>query len=100
MALYVITVDIRVAEGKMAAFMPLIAENAKRSLADEDGCRHFDILVPLDNKDGDRLMLYEIYDDETAFEAHRKTEHYRVFQQAARPMIAELKIHRFDVVRA
>ncbi len=98
MALYVITVEIRVAEGKMAAFMPLIAENAKRSLADEEGCRHFDILVPQDGKNGDRLMLYEIYDDEAAFDAHRKTEHYKAFQQAARPMIAELKIHRYDLV--
>jgi quinol monooxygenase YgiN len=39
-------------------------------LADEPGCSRFDVLV--DPKVPTKFTLYEIYDDEAAFDAHRK----------------------------
>ena len=35
---------------------------------DEPGCRRFDVVEP--QGEPDRVLLYEIYDDEAAFDAH------------------------------
>jgi (4S)-4-hydroxy-5-phosphonooxypentane-2,3-dione isomerase len=79
-----------------AAFMPrfrqLIADNARQSLT-EPGCRRFDVLAP--EGDAERMVLYEIYDDEAAFQQHLTTPHYKSFAAAiagavAKPMIRRL----------
>ena len=45
---YVIIVEFEIADGRAADFKKLILENARASLADEPGCRQFDVLVPED----------------------------------------------------
>ncbi len=47
----------------------------------EPGCRTFDILV--DPNDPASAMLYEVYDDEAAFEAHQKTSHFKKYLDTA-----------------
>ena len=76
---FVITVDFVLKPGAMAAFRKLIDRNARDSCADEPGCRRFDVLVPTDS--GDKVFLYEIYDDRAAFDAHLKTRHFEVFNR-------------------
>lgn len=89
----VLLVEMRVCSGKGADFLPLIVENARRSRADEPGCDRFDVLVPPDT--ADRVVLYEIYADEQAFDAHRTTEHYLRFKEASRDLLEETIVHRF-----
>jgi (4S)-4-hydroxy-5-phosphonooxypentane-2,3-dione isomerase len=67
------------------AFERLVMDNAAASLANEPGCRQFDVLVPEKGAAGD-FVLYEIYDDAAAFDAHLRSDHYRAFDQAAAPM--------------
>ena len=55
-------------------FVAGIEEQARTSLAEEDGCVHFDVCVDVD--DPDHFLLYEIYADEEAFAAHRQTPHF------------------------
>ena len=92
MTAYVITVDFRLRPGALAAFLPLILENARRSLADEPGCRRFDVLVP--EGIADRVFLYEIYDDERAFEAHCVSPHFHAFAHAARDLSEAKNVQR------
>ena len=40
----------------------------------EPGCIRFDVLQS--RKDARRFLLYELYKDEAALEAHRRTPHY------------------------
>jgi (4S)-4-hydroxy-5-phosphonooxypentane-2,3-dione isomerase len=75
--------------------MPLVLENARRSVADEPGCRRFDVLMPAER--ADRVVLFEIYDDENAFDAHRTTDHYIEFKAASRDLLAETVVQRFSV---
>jgi quinol monooxygenase YgiN len=42
--------------------------------AKEPGCRRFDILNLA--SDPNHFFLYEVYDNEAAFKAHRETEHF------------------------
>ena len=48
------------------AFLPMLSAHRDRCLRDEPGTLRFDILRPDKN-----LMLYEVYEDEAAFQAHR-----------------------------
>jgi quinol monooxygenase YgiN len=77
------------------AFRRLVLENAAASLRDEPGCRQFDVLVPEDEA-GDRVVLYEIYDDAAAFDAHLASEHYRHFAAAAEVLVREKTVRRLS----
>jgi quinol monooxygenase YgiN len=79
---YIITVAFHLRPGSVAAFLPMIRENARRSLADESGCRRFDVLLSHDNEN--LVLLYEIYDDERAFAAHCQMPHFHEFDLASR----------------
>lgn len=68
--MFVIVVEFEIVRETAAAFMALIRENAEASLRDEPGCRQFDVCV--DETDPASVFLYEVYDDEAAFEACRK----------------------------
>jgi quinol monooxygenase YgiN len=89
----VLLVEMRIRPGKRAAFMPLVLENGKRSLEDEPGCTRFDVLAPADG--ADRVVLYEIYADDAAFDAHRRTEHYARFKEASRDLLEATSVQRF-----
>jgi quinol monooxygenase YgiN len=87
---------MRVRPGRGKEFMPLLRENARRSLADEPGCRRFDVLMPAEG--ADRVVLYEIYDDDNAFDAHRIAAHYIEFKSASRNLLAETIVQRFSLI--
>src|SRR5690349_14135152 len=64
----VITVNFEVKPDKVAEFQELISGHSKRTLEREPGCRQFD--VSQDPKNAQKFFLYEVYDNEAAFEAH------------------------------
>ena len=83
--MYVLSVNIRIKPENVDAWIRKALENA-REARQEPGCRHFDVLV--DPKDRTRVMLYEIYDDEKAFEAHQQTPHFKKYLAEAVPLLA------------
>ncbi|MEL6643404.1 MAG: putative quinol monooxygenase [Pseudomonadota bacterium] len=84
--MFVLTVEIVVAPGELDCFLPLMAENARASVADEPGCHQFDVVQ--DRDDPHQILLYEVYTDEAAFQHHVKTPHYEAFNAAAGPLMA------------
>jgi quinol monooxygenase YgiN len=89
----VIHVDFRVKPVDHEAFECLVIENAAASLADEKGCRQFDVLVP-EGAPAGQFVLYEIYDDAAAFDVHLKSEHYRRFDAATKPIVTGKTVTR------
>jgi autoinducer 2-degrading protein len=83
--MFVLQVNIRIKQENVDAFMKKALENA-REARKEPGCRQFDVLV--DPKDSARVMLYEVYDDERAFEAHQQTPHFKKYVAEAVPLLA------------
>jgi len=71
--MYVIAVNFEVKPDKVDEFKDLITGHAGRTLEREPGCRQFD--VSQDPANAQRFFLYEVYDDEAAFQAHRNTPH-------------------------
>ena len=84
--MFAVVVRIETRAGAMADFLPAMLENARASARDEPGCLRFDVLT--DPSRPDAVMLYELYEDAAAFEAHKATAHYARFDAATRDMIA------------
>lgn len=82
---YVIWVDFEIDPEQMEHFEFLLRANAKASLELEPGCRQFDVLAPLPAQSA--ISLYEIYDDEAAFQIHLASSHYLEFAAAAAPAV-------------
>ena len=82
---FVLTVMLRVKPENVERFMAEVLANA-REARKEPGCRQFDVLV--DPNDKTKVMLYEVYDDESAFEAHQQTPHFKKYLAEAVPLLA------------
>jgi quinol monooxygenase YgiN len=76
--MYVLVVDFVVKPEHVAAFTAEIGKNAKASRETEPGCRQFDVCVA--PEDPAKIVLYEVYDDRAAFEAHLKAPHFLAFK--------------------
>ena len=82
---FVLVVSIRIKPENVDAFMPMVAANG-REARKEPGCRQFEVLV--DPADRTKVMLFEIYDDEQAFESHQQTPHFKKYVAEAVPLLA------------
>ena len=73
-----VTLDVRPAlrERLVAA----ITAQAAASLEREPGCLQFDVCI--DTADPNRVLLYEVYEDEAAFDAHGRTPHFAAWRAA------------------
>jgi quinol monooxygenase YgiN len=69
-----LVVEFRIKPAHIAAFEQEILANACASRETEPGCRQFDVCR--DPADPGVFLLYELYDDDLAFEAHLRTAHY------------------------
>ncbi len=94
--LFVIVVEFHLKPGARPEFRRLIDANAEASVRDESGCLQFDVLEPED--DGDRVLLYEIYTDKAAFDAHLQTEHFRIFAGASEALCHQKSVTRCNLV--
>ena len=74
--------------GCRGAFLELLLPHAAAS-REEPGTLRFDVLFPGD--DPDRLVLYELYADQAAYEFHAGTERLKNMKAAAADLIAERK---------
>jgi len=83
--MFVLSVDLRIKPENVESFIAKAIENAVQSRK-EPGCRQFDVLV--DPKDRTLVMLYEVYADEKAFEAHQRTAHFKKYLAEAVPLVA------------
>ena len=82
---FVLVVSIRIKPENVERWMKMALENA-REARKEPGCRQFEVLV--DPKDKTKVLLFEIYNDEKAFEAHQATPHFKKYLAEAVPLLA------------
>ena len=82
---FVLTVSIRIKPENVDAFLEGALANA-RSARKEPGCRQFEVLV--DPQERTKVMLFEVYDDDKAFEAHQQTPHFKKYLAEAVPLLA------------
>ena len=88
--MFVLQVNIRIKPESVDAFMKKLDENA-REARKEAGCKQFEVLV--DPVDKAKIMLYEVYKDEAAFESHQQTPHFKKYVAEAVPLLASRERH-------
>ncbi len=87
---FVLAVMLRVKPENVERFMAEALANA-REARKEPGCRQFEVLV--DNADRTKVVLFEIYDDEKAFQAHQQTPHFKKYVADAVPLLESRERH-------
>lgn len=83
--MFVLVVHLNIKPESVDAFMKQLFENA-RNARKEPGCKQFDVLV--DPNERTKVLLYEVYNDEKAFEAHQQTPHFKKYLAEAVPLLA------------
>jgi autoinducer 2-degrading protein len=92
---FVVIVDFQLKAGAHPDFRRLVDANASASVRNEHGCGRFDVVEP--KGEADRVLLYEIYVDEAAFEAHCRSPHYTHFNRASEPLVDRKAVIRCDL---
>ena len=87
----VILVRFQVVRGGQGDFLARVRKNTPTSVANEPGCRRFDVLTP-DAGLGNEVMLHEVYDSSTAFEAHQQTQHFADFRDATEAIVLSFAV--------
>ena len=78
--MFVVCVEFEIEPSQTDVFMAAVRTNAEQSFNQEVGCQQFDVCQ--DRQFPNSVFLYEVYDDEVAFETHKITSHFGAFTQA------------------
>lgn len=94
---FTVIAEFVVKPGLRDEFLEHAHEDAKQSLANEQGCHQFDVLTPTDaSGDNDNIVvLHEVYTDRAAFDAHTRMPHYQPFKDGTTPLLAAEPVVRF-----
>ncbi len=95
--MFAVCVTFRLKPGAAEAFLPLMARQARNSLEREPGCLRFDVWT--DTERPDAVFLYEIYDGRDAFDAHLGSDHFKTFDAASAPLVAEKTVTTWGEAR-
>ena len=89
-------VTIEVAPGRRDQVLPLLAAHKTRCLKDEPGTLQFEILLPKD--DDTKVLSYEVYRDDAAFEVHRNGSSLARLREEIAGLVMKLQGTRCTVV--
>ena len=90
-----LVVTIEVKPGQSEAVIEAAKAHAARSLSSEPGTLQFDVLVPVDEHD--KVMLYEAYVDEAAYQVHHNGASMAIVQKDLEGKVAKLSVIRCTV---
>ncbi|TYP90716.1 putative quinol monooxygenase [Blastococcus xanthinilyticus] len=85
--MFSLVVQMQVRPGKREQFLAGMSANAEASVRDEPGCLRFDVSAV--EGDENRFLLYELYTDAEAFEAHKRAAHFAHWRTIAGEVVAE-----------
>ena len=84
--MFSLTVQLEVRPADRDHFLAAITANAEASVREEPGCHRFDVSAV--EGDDTRFVLYELYDDAGAFEAHKRAPHFCAWREVADRVLA------------
>ncbi|MCG8338160.1 MAG: antibiotic biosynthesis monooxygenase [Proteobacteria bacterium] len=93
---FALVVKLKLKPGSSETFIPLIKENQRLSLANEEGCRNFIVMKNLEEED--TYHFYEEYDSLEAFKIHQNSDHFKRYFAVAKDLMVERLWHRSEVV--
>jgi len=94
--MHVVVVFLEAERGKQDELREALAGYAQACLDSEPGCHRYDVC--LDPVEGSAFLLYQIYDDEAAYLAHRELPHYAEFRTLADPWTRSRRVLTYNAV--
>jgi (4S)-4-hydroxy-5-phosphonooxypentane-2,3-dione isomerase len=88
-------VEYDVVPGQVDNFLAALKENGAASVK-EPGCREFNVSVS--QKDPNHVLLYEVYNDAAAAEAHAATDHFKKYKAATAGMTTKREAKSYSSV--
>ncbi len=92
--MYVVIVEFTIRAEFALGFRDRVQQQARDSLEGESGCQVFDVCV--DPQRVDFVLLYEVYSDRSAFEAHLASSHFIDFDETVRDWISDKQVADFE----
>jgi quinol monooxygenase YgiN len=93
---FVNVVTIEVTPGRRNEVATLLVAHKARCLKEEPGTLQFEVLLPKD--DDTKVLSYEMYQDDAAFEVHRHEPSLARWREETAGMVAKLDGKRCAVV--
>ena len=93
--LLIMAVDIDVVPGQIDNYLAALKENGAAAVH-EPGCREFNIQVS--QKDPNHVLIFEVYENAAALEAHRQTDHFKKYAATTKEMVAKREARPFTSV--
>jgi (4S)-4-hydroxy-5-phosphonooxypentane-2,3-dione isomerase len=93
--LLVNVVEYDIQPGQVDAYLAALKENAAASVK-EPGCREFNILVS--QKDPNHVLIFEVYNDAVAAQAHRETDHFKKYAATIKDMFIKREVRPYSSV--
>ena len=90
---FVVIAELQVPAEHRDAFLQLCQFDSEHSVAGEPGCRQFDVITQPEAPE--TIVLYEVYDDRAAFDAHLTMPHYAAFAEGVERFHVEKTNVRF-----
>ena len=85
--MYVVTVEFSIEPHHAADFRDAVLAQARNSLDKEAACQRFDVCFPAGALAP--CFLYEVYEDEAAFQTHLRSEHFKAFDDLVTGWVTE-----------
>jgi autoinducer 2-degrading protein len=92
--MFVNAVDLDIKPAERENYLAAITENGKAAVT-EPGCKRFDILNLA--SDPNHFFLYEVYENEAAFQAHRASDHFKKYAATTASMVAKRETRPMSV---
>jgi (4S)-4-hydroxy-5-phosphonooxypentane-2,3-dione isomerase len=86
-------VEYDVVPGQVDNFLAALKENGAASVK-EPGCREFNVAVS--QKDPNHVLIYEVYNDAAAAEAHTATDHFKKYKAATAGMTTKREVKTYS----
>jgi quinol monooxygenase YgiN len=93
---FVVIAEFEVKPDKLEQFLELARTDASQSVAKEPGCHQFD--VTLDREQPNRVVLYEVYENQAAFDVHLETPHLAAFRAGIENLVVSRHVRRLTRV--
>ena len=88
--MFVVVVEFTLHQEDFENFLTRVLQQAGDSLELESGCHQFDVCTSAEREN--YVLLYEVYTDKAAFDAHLASAHFHAFDTSVRDWVAARKI--------
>jgi autoinducer 2-degrading protein len=94
--MHVVVVFLEAERGRQDDLRQALIGYARICLEREPGCQRYD--VSLDPVEGSSFLLYQVYDDQAAYMAHRELPHYAEFRILVDPWTRSRRVLTYEAI--